>query len=277
MRSFPRKNARFKKSSHKTSDAERTRARLLYLTQSGGHQVSSTRKGDPAPQFLTKLRLGTPSFASIGLPTKASSRTAERQKRSILQGLASPWDTIPANAQDATKQCGAETTEREASLGIKRVRKHNFGKGTRQNSDSDSQVYTQPTQGHNSNTTERQEQGRNKWLWAQRHATSSSRHSDITKPQHGTANARQHSGYNNSSIRTFYTAEILQPANGCCKEEARATTLCMAWHAQQEASRCTTIPTDTSWRGHSASTTSIAAGDVAMQVQYKQGQTAKDR
>jgi len=47
--------------------------------------------------------------------------------------------------------------------------------------------------------------------------------------------------------------------------------------AQQEASSCAIIPTDTGWRGHSASTTSVAAGGVAMQVQYKQGQTAKER
>jgi len=142
-------------------------------------------------------------------------------------------------------------TEREAGLGIKRVRKHNFGKGPRQNSDSDSQVHTQPTQGHNIDTTERQEQGRNKRLRA-RHATSSSGHNNITKPQHGTANAGQHSRYSNSSIHTLYTAEILQPANGCRKEEAKATTLCMAWHAQQEAPNYATIPTDTSRRGHSA-------------------------
>jgi len=191
------------------------------------------------------LRPGNPFFASINLPTKALPRTAERQKRSILQGLASPWDTIPANAQDATKQRGAEMTEREAGLSIKRVRKHNFGRGMRQNSDFDSQVHTQPTQGHNRDTTERQEQGRNKRLRAQRRATSGSGHKDITKPQHGTATARQHSGYSNSSIHTLYTAEILQPANGCRKEKARATTLCMAWHTQQEASSCATIPTDT--------------------------------
>jgi len=40
----------------------------------------------------------------------------------------------------------------------------------------------------------------------------------------------------------------------------------MAWHAQQICSL-----------GHSASTTSVAAGGVAMRVQYKQGQTAKER
>jgi len=239
--------------------------------------VSSTRKVDPAPRFLTNRGRESHLFASISLPTKASSRTAERQKRSILQGLASPWDTIPANAQDATKQRGAETTEREAGLSIKRVRKHNFGKGTRQNSDSDSQVHTQSTQGHNINTTERQEQGRNKRLQAQRRVTSGSGHNNVTKPQHGTANAGQHSGYSNSSMHTLYTAEILQPANDCQKEEAGATTLCMAWHAQQEASSCATIPTDTRQRGHTASTTSVATGGVAMRVQYKQGQTAKER
>jgi len=79
--------------------------------------------------------------------------------------------------------------------------------------------------------------------------TSGSRHKDITKPQHCTANAGQHSGYSNSSIHTLYTAGILQQANTCRKEEARATTLCMAWHAQQEASSCVTIPTDTGRRG----------------------------
>ena len=43
-------------------------------------------------------------------------------------------------------------------------------------------------------------------------------------------------------------------------------SLCMAWHAQQICGQ-----------GHSASTTSVAAGGVAMQVQYKQGQTVKER
>jgi len=158
----------------------------------------------------------------------------------------------------------APKLEREAGLGIKRVRKHNYGKGTRKNSDSDPQAHTQPTQGHNSNTTESLERGRNS-------------HHPHPRPQHSTSNVRQDSGYSNSSIYTLYTAEILQQANGCRKEEARATTLCMAWHARQEASRCATIPTDSSQRGHSAATTSVAAGGVAMRVQYRQGQTAKER
>jgi len=113
--------------------------------------------------------------------------------------------------------------------------------------------------------------------WGTTCATSGSGHKDITKPQHCTANAGQHSGYSNSSIHTLYTAGILQPANNCHKEEARATTLCMAWHAQQEVSSCATIPTDTGRRGHPATTTSVAAGGEAMRVQDKQGQTAKER
>ena len=87
----------------------------------------------------------------------------------------------------------------------------------------------------------------------------------------------QHSGYNNCSIYTLHTAEILQQANGGREEEARTTTLCMAWHAHQETSSCATIPTDTGRRDHPASTTRFAAGGVAMRVQYKQGQTAKER
>ena len=124
-------------------------------------------------------------------------------------------------------------------------------RGNFENSDSDPQTHTQLTQGHNGDTTESQERGRNG-------------HHPHLRPQHGTANAGQDSGYSNISIYTLYTAEILQPANGCRKEEARATTLCMAWHAQQEASSCATIPTDNGQRGHSASTTSVAAGGVAI-------------
>ena len=51
-----------------------------------------------------------------------------------------------------------------------------------------------------------------------------------TKPAQ--RNAGQHSGYSNCSIHTLYTAEILQPANGGREKEVRATSLCMAWHAQ---------------------------------------------
>ena len=110
-----------------------------------------------------------------------------------------------------------------------------------------------------------------------RHATQGLQQKPV--PNQHKRNAGQHSGYINCSIHTLHTAEILQPANhpGGREEEARATTLCMAWHAQQETSSCATIPTDTGRRGHSASTTSFATGGVAMRVQYKQGQTAKER
>jgi len=128
-------------------------------------------------------------------------------------------------------------TERDAGLGIKRVRKHNYHKGTRKNSDPDPQAHTQPMKGHNSDTTESREGGRNS-------------HLPHLRPQHGTANTGQDSGYSNSSIYTLYTAEILQPVNCCHKKEARATTLCMAWQAQQQASSCDTIPTDSGQRGH---------------------------
>jgi len=42
-------------------------------------------------------------------------------------------------------------------------------------------------------------------------------------------------------------------------------------------SSCATIPIDTGRQCHSALTTSFAAGGVVMRVQYKQGQTAKER
>ena len=78
--------------------------------------------------------------------------------------------------------------------------------------------------------------------------------------------AAQHSDYSNCSIHTLHTTEILQQANGGREEEARATTLCMAWHTQQETSSCAIIPTDTGRRGHPASTTSSAARGVAIRV-----------
>jgi len=48
-----------------------------------------------------------------------------------------------------------------------------------------------------------------------------------------TATVGQHSDYNNCSIHTLHTADILQQANGGRKEEARATTLYMTWHANR--------------------------------------------
>ena len=97
LRSFPRKNARLKKSSHETLDAERTSARLLYLTQSGGHRVSSTRKGDPAPRFLTNCGRETHLLRPSAFPPRHC-LGLRRDKKDHTTGLASTWDTIPANA-----------------------------------------------------------------------------------------------------------------------------------------------------------------------------------
>jgi len=75
--------------------------------------VFSTRKGHPAPRVLTKHGQKTPFFEIIGQTTKASTWSCGETERSILQGLASPWDTIPVNAQDTTKQRCAKMTQRE--------------------------------------------------------------------------------------------------------------------------------------------------------------------
>jgi len=55
------------------------------------------------------VHLQTPPQFSLGL------RRASETERSTLQGLASPWNTIPVNAQDATKQRGVETNRQEAA------------------------------------------------------------------------------------------------------------------------------------------------------------------
>jgi len=153
---------------------------------------------------FSRIAAGKPIFCVLGLPTKALSRTAERQKRSILQGLTSlgilSQQTHKMQLNNASPK---RPSEMPASASNASENTKARDKGTKQNSDSDSQVHTQPTQGHNSDTTERQEQGRNKRFWAQRRATSSSRHKDVTKPPHGTVNAGQHSGYSNSSIHTL--------------------------------------------------------------------------
>jgi len=247
---FPRKNARSKNLRTRPQTRSK-RGHGCFISPRPGDTKCSAQERAPQLRGFSRIAARKPIFCVHWPPHQGITWDCGETERSILQGLASPWDTIPANAQDATKQRGAETTEQEACLGIKRVRKHNYGKGTRKNVDSDPPTHTQPTQEHNSDTTESQERGRND-------------HHPYPRPQHGTANARQDSGYSNSSMYTLYTAEILQPANGCRKEEARATTLCMAWHALQEVSSCATIPIESSQRGHSASTTSVASGGVAM-------------
>jgi len=149
-----------KKRSHETSAAERARARLLYLTQTGEHWVFSIKGGDPVLRFLTKRGRKTQFSVSICKPHHGFASVCGETERSILQGLARPWDTNPVNSQDATKQRGAEMTWQEACLGIKRVRKHNNATSKRKNPDSDSQAHTQLAQGHQGCTLKRQERGR---------------------------------------------------------------------------------------------------------------------
>jgi len=162
--------------------------------RSTGHNPCQRQKDSSRNSYQARCERGTKTTSTT---TEATSKQHRLQQ--------------PTHAHSSSRS----TTKREAGLGIKRVRKHNFGKGSRQNSDSNSQVHTQPTQGHNIDTTERQLHGRNKQLQVQSCVTSGSGYKDITKPQHGTANAGQHSGYSNSSIHTLYTTEILQPANSC--------------------------------------------------------------
>ena len=76
----------------------------------------------------------------------------------------------------------------------------------------------------------------------------------------------QHSGYSNCSIHTLHTSEIFQQANGGHEEEARATTLCMAWHAQQETTSCATIPTDTGRRGYPSCVCACVVGSTFARV-----------
>jgi len=109
-----------KKCSHETRFARRPDARLPYPTLTGGHQVCITRKGDPVLRLLTNRSQENHLFASSVSPTEATS-TCGRTDNSEIQGLASPWDNILIPAQDATQQCCAATTRREAGFGAKGV------------------------------------------------------------------------------------------------------------------------------------------------------------
>ena len=97
----------------------------------------STRKDNLAPRFPNKTRPENPFFATISLPHQGIALVCGETERSELQGLARPCDTILINAQDATTQCGARTTQREAGSGIKLVRKHNNGKNARNDPNPD--------------------------------------------------------------------------------------------------------------------------------------------
>jgi len=151
----------------RTSKISRTRPRPL--SERGHGCFISPRPADAecsAQERATQLRdfsqiaAGNPIFCVHQPPHQGITKACGETEKFILQGLASPWDTIPVNARDATKQRGAEGTLREASLSIKRVRKHNNATSKRKNPDSDSQAHTQPPQGHKGCTPERLERGR---------------------------------------------------------------------------------------------------------------------
>ena len=152
--------ANVKKCSHENPTARRTGARLFYPTQTGGHQVCITRKGDPALRLLTNRGPETRLFASFGLPTKASSWTVVGQitrKYRTWQALG----ILSIQAQDATQQRGAATTRREASLGAKGVANYTTGTRTSKHQDSNPQALTQPTRRHKRCKTDGREHGYN--------------------------------------------------------------------------------------------------------------------
>jgi len=90
-------------------------------------------------------------------PTTGSASVCGKTERSELQDLASPWDTIPINAQDVTYQLGAAMTQREDSISAKRNAKHTKGTSKSNDTNPDLQTTTQPTQGHKFCKLERQE------------------------------------------------------------------------------------------------------------------------
>jgi len=258
---------------------------------------------------------GEPSFCIFGFPTEVTSPRG-RTDNSEHRAWQTLGIIILIPAQDATQRRGAAATRQEAGLGARGVTKTTTGTRTSKPHDSDPPAHEQPTRRHNRCKPEGRKHGHtahhpHPWqaqpaatigpyapcnqihtaatTWPGKNYAAkaqapgpactipSLRGRTRASPLGAQRKAGQHSDYNNCSIYTLHTAEILQPANGGREEEARATTLCMEWHAQQETSSCATIPTDTGRRGHSASSTSFAAGGVAMRVQYKQGQTAKER
>jgi len=81
-----------------------------------------------------------------------------RTDNSEIQDLASPWDTIPMPAQDATQQRGAAMTRREASLGAKGVTNHTTGTRKSENPDFNPQA-TQSTRRYKSCKPDRREHG----------------------------------------------------------------------------------------------------------------------
>jgi len=114
------------------------------------------KKGRPSTATSHESRPGNPSFC-IFRPLRLASDCGRTDNLEI-QGLASPWDTIPIQSQDATQQRGAAITLRQASLGAKDVTTYTTGTRTSIHPDSNPQA-TQPTRRHTSCKTDGREHG----------------------------------------------------------------------------------------------------------------------
>jgi len=85
-----------------------TRAQLLYLTQTGGHRVFSTRKGDLVLQLPNKNDQKHLFFATISPTPPRHCLGLQRDRKIRNQGLASFQEHILTNAQDATTWLGCD-------------------------------------------------------------------------------------------------------------------------------------------------------------------------
>jgi len=227
-----------------------------------------------------------PSFC-ISAPHRGLS-SAVRQINSIHRAWQTLGIIILLPARDASQRRGAATSRQEAGLGARGVTKTTTGTRTSKPQDSDPQAHKELTRRHNRCKPDGRKHGHtahhtHPWqaqpaatigpyapynqihtaatIWPGKYAAKaqapglactipSPRGRIRASPLGAQRKSGQHSGYSNCSIHTLHTAEILQQANGGREKEARATTLCMAWHAQQETTSCATIPTDTGRRGH---------------------------
>jgi len=116
------------------------------------------KKGRPSIATSHESRPGKPSFLHFSASPLRLASDCGRTDNSEIQDLASPWDTIPIQAQDATQQRGA-TTLRETSLCAKGVTNHTTGTRTSKLPDSNPPAHTQPTRGHTNFKAFRQEHG----------------------------------------------------------------------------------------------------------------------
>jgi len=130
-----------------TRDSTRPEAQLTYPTLTSGHQVCTTKKGEPVLLLPTNCGQEYHLFCISVSPTEAH-----------LERLASSWDNILIPAQDATQRHGAVTTRREACLCARGVTAITTGTRTSKLQDSNPQE-TQQTQRHKSCKPDRWEHG----------------------------------------------------------------------------------------------------------------------